>query len=118
MAIGAGAVSGKVELVRTLLEHGADITAQDELKDTALHVAAYWGNEAVGRLLVKAGASIEQANRSRTAPPCSARRSACLARAQAVACVCVVLLLCTAAAAAAVRAAWGGGCVPEGAWEQ
>jgi ankyrin repeat protein len=44
--------------VRLLLEHRADVHAQNQLGGTALHGAAGRGHEAVARLLLKHGADV------------------------------------------------------------
>ncbi|KAJ0395120.1 hypothetical protein ATCC90586_002138 [Pythium insidiosum] len=53
------AYGGKCEVVRFLLDRGADIEAMDRNGSTALHSAAYGGMSKVVRLLVKNGADIE-----------------------------------------------------------
>ena len=47
---------GNAEMVETLLEHGADVDAQDEDGQTALHYACSIGYEAVIQVLLKASA--------------------------------------------------------------
>ena len=58
----------KVEIVRLLVEHGADVNAQDNDGYTALLVAAMLGDVEVVRLLVEHGADVNaQDNDGRTA---------------------------------------------------
>ena len=48
---------GKTDLVKSLLEQGADPNAINEYGNTALHYAAYCDHEDIEKLLVLAGAS-------------------------------------------------------------
>ena len=54
-ALHGAALYGQLDVVRVLLEWGADVNAQD--KQTALHAAAIHGDEEVVRILLQAGAS-------------------------------------------------------------
>jgi len=45
-------------VVRLLLEQGTDVAAKDNHEQTALHVAAIHGNEAVMRLLLEQRADV------------------------------------------------------------
>ena len=57
------AAKGRVEVVRTVTKHGADVEATNTQKNTALHIAA-WNNKAdVIDVLVGAGANIEARDR-------------------------------------------------------
>ena len=53
------AQGGKEQVVRLLLEKGADIEARDRTQQTPLHYAAYSGSEKLVRLLLEKGADIE-----------------------------------------------------------
>ena len=55
------AYKGYTDIVRLLLEAGADITAVDPgMKATALHAAAYAGRTAAARLLIEHGIDIDK----------------------------------------------------------
>jgi len=55
------AYKGHTEIVRALLEAGADVTALDpEMKATALHAAAYAGRTEAARLLIEHGIDIDR----------------------------------------------------------
>ena len=60
----AGDAAG-VEAVRLCLEHGADVRAFNDNGDTALHVAAAAGADAIVRLLAEHGADLEVAGQVR-----------------------------------------------------
>ena len=47
---------GNADMVKVLLEHGADVNAQDEDGQTALHYACSIGYESVIQILIKASA--------------------------------------------------------------
>jgi ankyrin repeat protein len=49
-------INGALEVVRLLLEHGADVEAKDNDGETALQVAAYKGHDEVVELLREHGA--------------------------------------------------------------
>lgn len=49
------AASGRLEVVRPLIQHGADLKLAGNLGYTALHHAAMWAHEAVIRLLLERG---------------------------------------------------------------
>ena len=53
------AASGLSEFVSLLLAHGADVSAEDEDRCTALHLAARNGHLGVARALIEAGAAKE-----------------------------------------------------------
>ncbi|KAH8432426.1 uncharacterized protein LDX57_010062 [Aspergillus melleus] len=55
-ALQAAAISGNVEIVRMLVDNGADIRDIDRYGQTPLHRAAYHGHEAVVALLLDRGA--------------------------------------------------------------
>jgi ankyrin repeat protein len=48
----------RVEIIRSLVEHGADAVAQDNNGLTPLHLASSWGNTDLACLLVKRGADV------------------------------------------------------------
>ncbi len=55
------AYMGHTEIVKALLEAGADVTAVDPgMKATALHAAAYAGRADAARLLIEYGIAIDQ----------------------------------------------------------
>lgn len=59
----AAARDGRVEVVRTLLQEGADVNAARGDGLTALHLAAEGGHEAVADALVAAGAAVDAGTR-------------------------------------------------------
>lgn len=62
------AQSGDAAVVQLLLEHDADVDAQNIYAKTALHEAAFYGSEAVVRLLLNSDADIDaRDNSGRTA---------------------------------------------------
>ena len=63
----AGDAAG-VEAVRLCLEHGADVRAFNDNGDTALHVAAAAGADAIVRLLAEHGADLEAQDKSGRTP--------------------------------------------------
>ena len=65
-AIVRAAFGGHTEIVRLLVEAGADIDAQDTLEQmTALHHAARWGHTEMAELLLKAGARADIRDKDR-----------------------------------------------------
>lgn len=58
----------KAEVVRLLIEHGADVTVTDESYSTPLHLASSWGNLEIMRLLKEHGADITAQDVSRRTP--------------------------------------------------
>lgn len=56
------AEKGHVDILRALVKHGADVTAVDNDRDTALHVAAQYRAEVIDAL-VDMGTNIEASNR-------------------------------------------------------
>jgi ankyrin repeat protein len=49
---------GHVEVALTLIEHGADVTAQNKVMDTPLHLASRWGDVEVYCMLIEHGAAV------------------------------------------------------------
>lgn len=58
----------KVETVRLLIEHGADVTAQDESSLTPLHLASSSGIPNIVQLLLEHGALATAQDRRRKTP--------------------------------------------------
>ena len=63
-ALQGAAMFGRADMVKLLLEAGADVEARDEFGDTALHEAAKRGHAAVVKLLLEAGADMEARDES------------------------------------------------------
>jgi ankyrin repeat protein len=59
---------GHVTVVRVLLEHDADVTAQNEDGSTPLHLASRWGRVKVVRVLLKYGADPTAQDNNRSTP--------------------------------------------------
>lgn len=76
MAAGFGRVTGEtrvdqqmaVEAIRALLEWGADINETNPVGDTALHAAAYSGEDTIVRFLVDRGARVNTRNKNGQTP--------------------------------------------------
>ncbi|VUC25990.1 unnamed protein product [Clonostachys rosea] len=62
LALGTAAVNGHVSMVRTLLDHGADLNLKDGLGRTAIWWAAYNGWYEVANVLLDAGAKLSIAD--------------------------------------------------------
>ena len=63
-ALVVAAYEGKTEVVRALIEHGADLEAEDRAWGTsALGWAAYWGRVPAVKALLDAGAEVNHPNR-------------------------------------------------------
>ncbi|KAH9014388.1 ankyrin repeat-containing domain protein [Lactarius pseudohatsudake] len=58
----------KPDAVRLLINHGADVMAQDENHSTPLHLAAFSGSTAIVRLLIEHGANITAQDRVHRTP--------------------------------------------------
>jgi len=56
--LGDAAWLGKVEEVKTLLDHGADINFQDKFGDTALMIVSSKGNTEMVKILLDHGADV------------------------------------------------------------
>lgn len=48
----------KADVVRQLIDHGADVAARDETRLTPLHLAAFSGSVEIVRLLIEHGADV------------------------------------------------------------
>src|SRR5258708_22890506 len=59
---------GDVELVQVLLEHGADIEAQDDYGSTPIHLASFFGEVELVQVLLEHGAEIEARDNRRCTP--------------------------------------------------
>ena len=58
----------KVEIVRLLVEHRADVTAKDKSFSTPLHLASSFGTPEIVRRLIERGADITAEDESRRTP--------------------------------------------------
>ncbi|KAN0136205.1 Ankyrin repeat-containing domain protein [Lactarius tabidus] len=58
----------RTEIVRLLIEHGADVTAQDEAYSTPLHLAASEGSAETVGLLIEHGADVAAKDEGRRTP--------------------------------------------------
>ncbi|KAM4063790.1 ankyrin repeat domain-containing protein [Hirsutella rhossiliensis] len=61
-ALHVAVCGGNEDMVRLLLDHGADIAKRDSRGNTALHVAAAMGSEIVVKLLLRKTADPDEAN--------------------------------------------------------
>ena len=52
------AMHGHVDIVRFLLDRGANIDNRSDIDDTALHYAAYYGHDEIVKLLIERGANL------------------------------------------------------------
>jgi len=59
---------GHVTIVRALLEHDADVTAQDKNGATPLHLASQWGGVEIVRILLMRGADVTAQDNKRSTP--------------------------------------------------
>ncbi len=60
--------AGHVEVVRVLVDHGADVTAQDNYGSTPLHRVSLGGNVDITRFLVEHGADATAQNKNGSTP--------------------------------------------------
>ena len=58
----------KADMVRLLIDHGADVAAQDEAHSTPLHFAAFWGSAETVKLLIWHGADVTAKDKSNQTP--------------------------------------------------
>lgn len=73
LAIFLAIQNNHADVVRYLIENGADLTLQDQYAGTPLHNAAYMGNVEIAKLLIDAGADVNAvSNRDRGTPICIA----------------------------------------------
>ena len=68
-----GPLPNGVQVVRVLIDAGADVNRQCEHGRTALHMAAAWGHADVVRLLLEHGASPKIVDEEGMTPPMVAR---------------------------------------------
>jgi ankyrin repeat protein len=60
--------NGRVVAARFLLDHGADVTAQDQDGETPLHLASSQGQPEIARILIKRGADMTSKNKDKSTP--------------------------------------------------
>jgi ankyrin repeat protein len=60
--------SSALDAAKLTLELGADVNAANDAGETSLHAAAYWGADAVVRLLIEKGAKINAKNKKQWTP--------------------------------------------------
>jgi ankyrin repeat protein len=58
----------KADIVRLLIDRGAEVDAQDETHITPLHLAAFWGSVEAVRLLIQHGADVTAQDGSSMTP--------------------------------------------------
>ncbi|MBD3170229.1 MAG: hypothetical protein GF307_12155 [candidate division Zixibacteria bacterium] len=58
----AAAYSGHIEIVKYLIEKGADVNARSGQNSNPLHGAAYYGHEDIVKLLIENGAEVDNPN--------------------------------------------------------
>jgi hypothetical protein len=58
----------KEDTMRLLIDHGANVAAQDEYHSTPLHLAALGGNTRAVRLLIEHGADVAARDRNHRTP--------------------------------------------------
>jgi ankyrin repeat protein len=63
-----GETNPTAKTVQILLEHGADVTMQDDIRSTPLHLASSNGSLEVARLLIKHGADVNARDRHLSTP--------------------------------------------------
>ena len=79
------AALGKVDIARSLIEHGASVDGMANGPDTPLNLAAYEGQAQIVELLVSFGANVNSRNTLLQTPCMSAASYGCLASVQALA---------------------------------
>ena len=57
-----------VDVVRQLIDHGADVAAQDETKSTPLHLAAFSASVEIVQMLIERGANVVAQDGSNVTP--------------------------------------------------
>ena len=68
------ACNDKVDIIRLLLDHGANVHSKDSDGDTALHCAAYNGYDEAVKLLIGGGANLHVKNNDNRTPLDEAKR--------------------------------------------
>ena len=58
----------KVDCVRLLIDHGADVSAKDETHTTPLHLASSSGIPEIAQLLIERGADVTARDKSAKTP--------------------------------------------------
>ena len=66
--IKSGQSIAMAEIVRVLIEHGADVTMQDKAHSTPLHLASSMGNTEIVRLLLQHGADVATQDENNRTP--------------------------------------------------
>jgi ankyrin len=67
-AVGTEWTRRRLEVARMLIEHGADIAAQSNDKETPLHLASRYGEVVVSRMLMGGGADVTAQNKNGETP--------------------------------------------------
>jgi ankyrin repeat protein len=61
-------LKNKADTVQTLIRHGADVTSQDDINSTPLHLASLKGSAVAVRLLIQHGADVHSQTTNRSTP--------------------------------------------------
>jgi ankyrin repeat protein len=67
-ALCLAAMTGKLKMIQSLVEHGATVNQQTSIGDTALFEACFEGHLSIAQYLIQHGASIELANKKKITP--------------------------------------------------
>ena len=63
-----GLTDSNADIVKLLIDHGADVAAQDETRSTPLHLAAYCGSTETVLLLIDNSADVTARDRRNRTP--------------------------------------------------